>query len=134
MTADTVHQEKKKHKNTWKHESTSEMRQRLNLNNEREHMILWRKINRKLYEVYNDTTTIETQLKKDGLNQTDNNKATHRGRSSGIGQDSERTSTNSPDENRETCNLIREVSNQATEAPSARDMSVAAMIPSEDPP
>ena len=108
-------------------------RQRLNLNNEREHMILWRKINRKLYEVYNDTTTIETQLKKDGLNLTDNNKATRRGRSSGIGQDSERTSTNSPDENRETCNLVREVSNQATEAPSAQDMSVDTVIPRDDP-
>ena len=102
-------------------------------NKEREHMILWRKINRKLFEVYNDTTTIETQM-KNGLNLTDNNKATCRGRSSGIGQDSERTSTNSLDENRETCNLVRECSIQATEAPSARDMSVDAVIPRDDPP
>ena len=92
-------------------------------------MKLWRKINRKLYEVYNDTTTIETQLKKAGLHQTDNNKATRRGRSSGIGRDSERTSTNSPDENRETCKLIREVPRyHATEAYQARDMRVHALI------
>ena len=110
------------------------MRQRLNLTIEREHMILWRKINQKLYEVYNDTTTIETQLGKNGLHLTDNNKATGRGRSSGIRQDSERTSTNSPDENRETCNRIPENSNQANEAPSARDMSVDAVIPCDDPP
>ena len=79
-------------------ESTSEMRQRLNLTIEREHIILWRKINRKLFKEYNDVTTIESELKKAGLYKSDNNKATRRGRSSGIGQDSERTGTNSPHE------------------------------------
>ena len=34
---------------------SSEMRKKLNLNKEREHMILWRKITWKLNEVYNDT-------------------------------------------------------------------------------
>ena len=51
-----------------------------------------------------------------------------------FGQDLEKTGTNSPDENRETCNLIREVSYQATEAPRARDMSVDAVILRDDPP
>ena len=65
-------------------DSTSEMRQRLNLTIEREHMTLWRKINRNLFKVYNDITIIETELKKAGLYQKDNNKATRRGGSSGI--------------------------------------------------
>ena len=91
-------------------------------------MILWRKINRKLFKEYNDVTTIEAELEKAGLYKADNNEAPRRGRSSGIGQDLERASTNSPDENKETCNLVHEVSHQATEAPRARDMSVDAVI------
>ena len=63
-----------------------------------------------------------------------NNKATQRGRSSRIRQDPEGTSTNSPDENEETCYLIREGLTQATEATSARDMSVDAVILCDDPP
>ena len=71
---------------------------------------------------------------KYGLNKTEKNKATQGGRSSRIGQDPEGTGTNSPDENRETCYLVREGSTQATEAPSARDMSVDAVILRDDLP
>ena len=102
----------------------------LNLNKEREHVILWRKLTRKLFNVYNDTTTIRAKIKY-GLNKTDKNKATQGGRSSRIGQEPEGTSTNSPDENRETCYLVREGLIQAT---SARDMSVNAVILCDDPP
>ena len=45
-----------------------------------------------------------------------------------IGHDLEKAGTNSPDENRETCKLVREVPHQATEAYRARDMRVDAVI------
>ena len=83
------------------------MRQGLNLQIEREHIILWRKINRKLFKEYNDVSTIEAELKKAGLYKADNNEAPRRGRSSRIEHHSGKAGINSPDENRETCKLIR---------------------------
>ena len=81
-------------------ESTTELREGLNLKIEREHIILWRKINRKLFKEYNDVSTIEAELKKAGLYQADNNKAPRSGRSSRFGHDVEKAGTNSPDENK----------------------------------
>ena len=45
-------------------ESTTELREGLNLKIEREHIILWRKINRKLFKEYNDVSSIEAKLVK----------------------------------------------------------------------
>ena len=45
-----------------------------------------------------------------------------------LGHDLEEAGTNSPDENRETCKLVREVQHQATEAYRARDMRFDAVI------
>ena len=59
-------------------ESTTELREGLNLKIEREHIILWRKINRKLFKEYNDVSTIEAELEKAGLYQADNNEAPRR--------------------------------------------------------
>ena len=105
-------------------ESTTELREGLNLKIEREHIILWRKINRKLFKEYNNVSTIEAELKKAGLYQADNNKAPRRGRSSRIGHNLEKAGTILPDENKETCKLVREVPYQTTEAYRARDILI----------
>ena len=104
-------------------------KQKLNLIIERDHIILWKKINIKLFKEQNDVSSIEEKLRKTGLYNPDNNEASHRGRSSRIEHDSEKAGINSPDENRETCKLIREVPRyHATEAYQARDMRVDAVI------
>ena len=82
---------------------------------ERDHIILWRKINSKLFKEHNDVSSIEAKLiKQDYTTQT-----TMR----------HEACTNSPDENRETCKLVRKVPRyHATEAYQVRDMRVDAVI------
>ena len=107
---------------------TSKLREGLNLNHERDH-VLWRKINSKLFKEHNDVSSIEEKLRKTGLYNPDTNEASRRGRSSRIGHDSGEACTNSPVENRETCKLVREVHRyHATEAYQVRDMKVDAVI------
>ena len=96
------------------------MSKNLNLENEREHMIWWREINKALRELYrkanlNDKGSGETTTKS---------KATRGGRSSRIGQEPQGNIIDSPDENEESCYNICEGSTQAVEATSALDMSV----------
>ena len=69
-----------------------------------------------------------------GQNPTNKSRATRGGRSCRIGQEPEGTSTNSPDDNEATCYFIREGLTQATEATSALDRSVDAVIICDDPP
>ena len=96
-------------------------------------MILWRKITKNLRELYREAN-LNNKKTSDGQSPTTKVKATQRGRSCRIGQEPEGTSTNSPDDNEETCYLIREGLTQATEAISALDMSVDAVIIRDDPP
>ena len=56
-------------------------------------------------ESENDVSSIEEKLRKTGLYNTDNSEASRSGRSSRIGRDSGEACTNSPDENREICQL-----------------------------
>ena len=107
---------------------TSKLREGLNLNHERDH-VLWRKINSKLFKEHNDVSSIEEKLRKTGLYNPDNSEASRKGRSSRIGHDSREACTNSPDENGETRQLVREVPRyHATEAYWAHDMRVDAVI------
>ena len=112
---------------------TSEMRRNLNLNKEREHMILWRKITKNLRELYKKAN-LNNKKTSDGHSSTTKVKATQGGRSCRIGQEPQGTSTDSPDDSEETCYIIREGLTQATEAISALDMSVDAVIIRYDPP
>ena len=96
------------------------MRKKLNIAKEREHIILWRKMNKNLREVYRKPNL---NTKGNGQSPT-NSKATYGGRSSRISQEPQRTSTDSADESEETCYIICEGSTQAIDATSSLDMSV----------
>ena len=110
-------------------ESTATLREGLNINNEREHIILWRKINSKLLKEHNDVSSIEAKLIKTGLYNPDNSEAYRMRRLGRVGHDSGEACTSSPDENGETCQLAREVPRyHATEAYRAFDMRVDVLI------
>ena len=87
-------------------EFTSKLREGLNLNRERDLIVLWRKINSKLFKEHNDVSSIEEKLKKTGLYNPDDSKASRKKRLNRIGQDTREACTNSPDEkggNSSTC-------------------------------
>ena len=66
---------------------TAKLREGLNLTIERDHIILWRKINSKLFKEHNDVSSIEEKLRKTGLYNPDNSEASRKGRSSRTGHD-----------------------------------------------
>ena len=101
----------------------------LNIEKERDHIVLGRKINTKLYKVHNDVSSIEEKLRKTGLYNPDDSRESGMIRMNRIGQDSREACTNSPDENGETRQLVREVPEyHATVASRVRDMRVDAVI------
>ena len=53
-------------------EFTSDIRRGLDLNKEKDTIVFWRKLNTKLYKVYNDTSTKEENLRKIGIYIQDN--------------------------------------------------------------
>ena len=90
---------------------------------------MWRKLNTKLYKVYNEVSSREENLRRLGLYIPDDNREINKIRKNRIGQNSEEECTNSPDENGEARELIREVLEyHATVASRARDMQVNAVI------
>ena len=69
-------------------EFTTKLREGLNIEKERDHIVLWRKKNTKLYKEHNYVSSIEEKLRKTGLYNPDNSEASRKGRSSRIGHDS----------------------------------------------
>ena len=90
-------------------------------------MILWRKINKILKELYRKVNL------NDKLELPTNSKATRGGRSSRTGQEPEGTSTHPAGNSKETCDIPHEGLTQAVEAISTLDMSVGAVF-SDYPP
>ena len=110
-------------------EFSSEIRKGLNLVKERDLIIMWRKLNTKLYKVYNKVSSREENLRRLGLYIPNNTKEINMIRKNRIGQNSDEECTNSPDVNGEACEHIREVLEyHATVASRARDMQVDAVI------
>ena len=85
----------------------------LNIAEEREHMILWRKVNK---TSKNCTGKRIPKVKGKALQPKLR-----------IGQEPQGTSNDSPDESEENCYIIREGSTQAIEATSTLDISVDAV-------
>ena len=111
-------------------EFTKVMRKNIKLENEREHMILRRKINKVLRELYRKSNLND----KGNAGNTTKSTAIRGGRSIRIEQEPHGTGNNSPDENEETCYNICEGFTQAVEATSNLDMSVGAVIIRDYPP
>ena len=110
-------------------EFTSKLREGLNIEKERDLIIMWRKLNTKLYKVHNDVSSREENLRRLGLYIPDNSREISMIRKNRIGQNSEEVCTNSPDENGEARELIREVLEyHASAASRVRDMRVDAVI------
>ena len=110
-------------------EFSSEIRKGLNLAKERDLIIMWRKLNTKLYKVYNKVSSREENLRRLGLYIPDNTKEINKIRKNRIGQNSDEECTNSPDVNGEACEHFREeLEFHATAASRARDMQVDAVI------
>ena len=80
-------------------EFTTKLREGLNIEKERDHIVLGRKINTKLYKEHNDVSSIEEQLRKTGLYNPDDSKASCKKRLNRIGQDTREARTRSQDEN-----------------------------------
>ena len=110
-------------------EFTSKLREGLNIEKERDLIIMWRKLNTKLYKVHNDVSSREENLRRIGLYIPDVSREFGTIRMNRIGQNSEEVCTNSPDENRETRQLVREVLEyHASVASRVRQMRVDAVI------
>ena len=126
-----------RHCNSWEDETqehlerctfTSEMRRNLDLTKEREHLILWRKINKNLRELHRNAN-LNTKKEVMGMAQPLKLRPFMQG-----GRVGSETSTDSPNESEVSCYIILEGPTQATEAISALDMSVDAVIICDDPP
>ena len=85
----------------------------MDLENEREHMILWKIINRTLKELYEKA---ELNKKDSTNNQQTDCKATRGGMSSRTGQEPEGTCTHPQGKSKETFHIAREGLTQAVEA------------------
>ena len=111
-------------------EFTRDIRQGLNLTKEKDLIVMWRKLNTKLYKVYNKVSSREENLRRLGIYIPDNTQEINKIRENiGIGENSEEVRTNSPEVNGEACEHFREeLGFQATAAPRARVMQVDAVI------
>ena len=91
---------------------------------------MWRKLNTKLYKVYNKVSSREENLRRLGIYIPDNTQEINKIRENiRIGENSEEVRTNSPEVNGEACEHFREeLGVQATAAPRARVMQVDAVI------
>ena len=90
-------------------EFTSDIRSRLNLNKEEDTIVFWRKLNSKLYKVYNDTSTKEENLRKIGIYIHDNTQEINKIREKiKTGENSADTNTSQSEASGETCEDLRE--------------------------
>ena len=90
-------------------EFTSDIRQGLDLNKEKDKIVLWRKLNTKLYKVYNNTNTKEENLRKLGIYIHDNTQEINKIRENiRIGENSDEARTNPSEVDGETCENLRE--------------------------
>ena len=88
---------------------TSDIRSRLNLNKEEDTIVFWRKLNSKLYKVYNDTSTKEENLRKIGIYIHDNTQEINKIREKiKTGENSADTNTSKSEASGETCEDLRE--------------------------
>ena len=111
-------------------EFTSDIRQGLNLSKEKDVIIMWRKLNTKLYKVYNNTNSREENLRRLGIYIQDNTQEINKIRENNrIGENSEEARTNSPEVDGEACEHFREeLVFHATADPRAQVMQVDAVI------
>ena len=91
---------------------------------------MWRKLNTKLYKVYNKVSSREENLRRLGIYISDNTQEINKIRENiRIGENSEEVRTNSPEVNGEACEHFREeLVFHATADPRAQVMQVDAVI------
>ena len=90
-------------------EFTSDIRRGLDLNKEKDTIVFWRKLNTKLYKVYNDTSTKEENLRKMGIYIQDNTHEINKIRKKiKTGENSVKACTSQSEASGKTCENLRE--------------------------